>query len=283
MRFSDLGVTRCGDREFRWGQRTYIMGIINVTPDSFSGDGLGQDIEAAVAQGKRFAAEGADILDIGGESTRPNAAPVSDNEELGRLIPVIERLASEVPLPLSVDTYKAGVARRALLAGAGMINDIWGLQRDPSLAELAAEWKAPLILMSNQRGRDCREIILDVISTLRASVNLALERGVPRENIIVDPGVGFGKTLEQNLEIVCRLDELRSLERPILVGTSRKSMIGLVLDLPPEQRIEGTAATVAISIAKGADIVRVHDVGQMARVCRMSDAIIRRQLPLRKQ
>ncbi len=283
MRFSDLGVTRCGDREFRWGQRTYIMGIINVTPDSFSGDGLGQDIEAAVAQGKRFAAEGADILDIGGESTRPNAAPVSDNEELGRLIPVIERLASEVPLPLSVDTYKAGVARRALLAGAGMINDIWGLQRDPSLAELAAEWKAPLILMSNQRGRDCREIILDVISTLRASVNLALERGVPRENIIVDPGVGFGKTLEQNLEIVCRLDELRSLERPILVGTSRKSMIGLVLDLPPEQRIEGTAATVAISIAKGADIVRVHDVGQMARVCRMSDAIIRRQLPLGKQ
>ncbi len=283
MRFSDLGITHCGDREFRWGQRTYIMGIINVTPDSFSGDGLGQDIEAAVAQGKRFAAEGADILDIGGESTRPNAAPVSDNEELGRLIPVIERLASEVPLPLSVDTYKAGVARRALLAGAGMINDIWGLQRDPSLAELAAEWKAPLILMSNQRGRDCREIILDVISTLRASVNLALERGVPRENIIVDPGVGFGKTLEQNLEIVCRLDELRSLERPILVGTSRKSMIGLVLDLPPEQRIEGTAATVAISIAKGADIVRVHDVGQMARVCRMSDAIIRRQLPLGKQ
>ncbi len=275
MRFSDLGVTHCGGREFRWGQRTYIMGIINVTPDSFSGDGLGRDIEAAVAQGKRFAAEGADILDIGGESTRPNAAPVSDDEELRRVIPVIERLAREVSLPLSVDTYKVDVARRALSAGAGMINDIWGLQRDPRLAELAAEWKAPLIMMSNQRGRDCRDIIPEVISALRAGVNLALERGVPRENIIVDPGVGFGKTLEQNLEIVCRLDELKCLERPILVGTSRKSMIGLVLDLPPEQRIEGTAATVAISIAKGADIVRMHDVGRMARVCRMSDAIIR--------
>lgn len=275
MRFSDLGVTHCGGREFRWGQRTYIMGIINVTPDSFSGDGLGRDIEAAVAQGKRFAAEGADILDIGGESTRPNAAPVSDDEELRRVIPVIERLVAEVSLPVSIDTYKVDVARRALSARAAMINDIWGLQRDPRLAELAAEWKAPLILMSNQRGGDCRDIIPEVISALRASVNLARERGVPWENIIVDPGVGFGKTLEQNLEIVCRLDELKCLERPILIGTSRKSMIGLVLDLPPDQRIEGTAATVAISVARGADIVRVHDVGQMAHVCRMSDAIIR--------
>ena len=275
MTFSDLGTTRCGDREFRWGQRTYIMGIINVTPDSFSGDGLGRDIEAAVAQGKRFAAEGADLLDVGGESTRPNAAPVSGDEEIERAIPVIERLASEVSLPVSIDTYKVDVARRALSAGAGMINDIWGLKRDPRLAELAAEWRVPLVLMSNQRGGDCRDIIPEVISTLRASVNLARERGVAWENIIVDPGVGFGKTLEQNLEIVCRLDELKCLERPILIGTSRKSMIGLVLDLPPDQRIEGTAATVAISIAKGADIVRVHDINQMAHVCRMSDAIIR--------
>jgi dihydropteroate synthase len=283
MRFSDLGVTRCGDREFRWGQRTFIMGIINVTPDSFSGDGLGRDVEAAVAQGKRFAAEGADILDIGGESTRPNAAPVSDDEELGRVIPVIERLSAEVSLPLSIDTCKLEVARRALSAGAAMINDIWGLQKDPGLAELAAERKAPLILMSNQRGGDCRDIVPEVISTLRAGMNLALERGVPRENIIVDPGVGFGKTLEQNLEIVRRLDELRCLERPILIGTSRKSMIGLVLDLPPEQRIEGTAATVALSIAKGADIIRVHDVGRMAQVCRMSDAIVRGRSPSRDQ
>ena len=275
MSTSSMGTTCCGNRDFKWGERTYIMGVINTTPDSFSGDGLGQDIEAAVAQGKRFAAEGADLLDIGGESTRPSAAPVSDDDELRRVIPVIERLASEVSLPLSIDTYKWEVARQALSSGAKMINDIWGLKHDPRLAELAAEWKVPLVLMSNQRGKACQDIILEVISDLRASMALAMERGLARENIIVDPGVGFGKTLKQNLEIVCRLDELRCLERPILIGTSRKSMIGLVLDLPPDHRIEGTAATVAISIARGADIVRVHDVEQMARVCRMSDAIIR--------
>jgi dihydropteroate synthase len=270
-----MGTTCCGNMDFKWGERTYIMGVINTTPDSFSGDGLGQDTEAAVEQGKRFAAEGADLLDIGGESTRPNAAPVSDDDELRRVIPVIERLAGEVSLPLSIDTYKSEVARQALSAGAQMINDIWGLKHDPRLAELAAEWKVPMILMSNQRGRACQDIIPEVVSDLRAGMALAMERGLARENIIVDPGVGFGKTLEQNLEIVCRLYELRCLERPVLIGTSRKSMIGLVLDLPPDQRIEGTAATVAISIARGADIVRVHDVEQMARVCRMSDAIIR--------
>lgn len=275
MDSSALGITRCASREFKWGERTYIMGVINVTPDSFSGDGLGHDVETAVAQGKRFAAEGADILDIGGESTRPGAAPISEDEELSRVIPVIERLASDVSVPLSIDTYKYEIARQALSAGARMINDIWGLKRDHRLAEVAAEWGAPIILMSNQRDASCQDILPQVISSLRGSMAMALERGVARENIIVDPGVGFGKTLEQNLEIVCRLDELKCLERPILVGTSRKSMIGLVLDLPADQRLEGTAATVAISIAKGADIVRVHDVAQMARVCQMSDAIIR--------
>ncbi|MBM4462590.1 MAG: dihydropteroate synthase [Chloroflexi bacterium] len=270
-----LGITCCANREFRWGERTYIMGVINVTPDSFSGDGLGHDIEAAVAQGKRFAAEGADILDIGGESTRPKSEPVSVDEELMRVIPVIERLASEVSLPLSIDTYKWEVAKRALSAGARMINDIWGLKHDPRLADLAAEWGVPIILMSNQRDASTQDIMTEVISGLRKGMTLAMERGVARENIIIDPGVGFGKTLEQNLEIVRRLDELKCLGRPILIGTSRKSMIGLVLDLPPDQRLEGTAATIAISIAKGADIVRVHDVPQMARVCRMSDVIIR--------
>jgi dihydropteroate synthase len=278
-----MGITCCGNRGFKWGERTYIMGVINTTPDSFSGDGLGRDIEAAVAQGKRFAAEGADLLDIGGESTRPNAAPVSDDDELRRVIPVIERLASEVSLPLSIDTYKWEVARKALSAGARMINDIWGLKHDPRLADLAAEWDVPLVLMSNQRGKACQDIIPEVISDLGASMNLAMERGLAWENIIVDPGVGFGKTLEQNLEIVCRLDELRCLERPILIGTSRKSMIGRVLDLPPDQRIEGTAATIAISIARGADIVRVHDIEQMARVCQMSDAIIRGRCPSKDQ
>jgi dihydropteroate synthase len=275
MDSSTLGITRCGSKEFKWGERTYIMGIINVTPDSFSGDGLSYDIEAAVALGRRFAAEGADILDIGGESTRPGANPVPVEEELRRVIPVIERLAGELPLPLSIDTYKWEVARQALSSGARMINDIWGLKRDPSLAELAAEWGVPIILMSNQRDASCQDIILEVLSSLRRSMTLARELGVAWENIIVDPGIGFGKTLEQNLEVVCRLDELRSLGRPILIGTSRKSMIGLVLDLPPDERLEGTAATVAISIAKGADMVRVHDVAQMARVCRMSDAIVR--------
>jgi len=274
----DPGVTRCGGSEFRWGERTYVMGIINVTPDSFSGDGLGGDVEAAVAQGKRFAAEGADILDVGGESTRPNAEPVCAEEELRRVIPVIERLAGEVSVPVSVDTYRYEVAQRALAAGASMINDIWGLQREPRLAKLAAEHGVPMVLMSNQRGRTCPDIVPEVIAGLKKSMAEATDRGVPRENIIVDPGVGFGKTLEQNLEIVRRLDELKCLKRPILIGTSRKSMIGLVLNLPPDQRLEGTAATVAISIARGADIVRVHDVAQMVRVCRMSDAVVRGRL-----
>ncbi len=272
-------MTRCGGREFRWGERTYVMGIINVTPDSFSGDGLGEDFEAALAQGRRFAAEGADILDVGGESTRPDAAPVSAEEELRRVIPVIERLAAEVSLPISVDTYRYEVAQRALSAGARMINDIWGLEHDPRLADLAAEHGVPMVLMSNQRSRKCDDIMPEVIASLKKSMALALDRGVPPDNIIVDPGVGFGKTLEQNLEIVRRLDELKFLKRPVLIGTSRKSMIGLVLNLPPDQRLEGTAATVAISIAKGADIVRVHDVAQMIRVCRMSDAVVRGKLP----
>jgi dihydropteroate synthase len=275
----DPGITRCGGIEFRWGERTYVMGIINVTPDSFSGDGLGNDIEAAVAQGKRFAAEGADILDVGGESTRPNAEPVSAEEELHRVIPVIERLASEVTVPVSVDTYRYEVAQRALAVGARMINDIWGLGQDPRLADLAAEHKVPIVLMSNQRDKKCLDIVPEVIASLKRSMALAVDRGVPWQNIIVDPGVGFGKTLEQNLEIVRCLEEFMCLNRPILIGTSRKSMIGLVLNLPPDQRLEGTAATVAISIAKGADIVRVHDVAQMVRVCRMSDAVVRGRLP----
>ncbi len=277
MDSSNPGVTRCANKEFKWGERTYIMGVLNVTPDSFSGDGLGLDVSSAVAQAKRFAAEGADILDIGGESTRPGADPVSTDDELRRVVPVIERLAAEVPLPLSIDTHKWEVARQALASGARMINDIWGLRHDHRLAELAVEWRVPIILMSNQRDAACQDIVPEVISSLRESMALATERGVAIENIILDPGVGFGKTAEQNLEIVCRLDEFKCLGRPILVGTSRKSMIGLVLDLPTDLRLEGTAATVAISIARGADIVRVHDVAQMAKVCRMSDASVRRK------
>ena len=271
---SSLSVTRCGKTAFHWGERTYVMGIVNVSPDSFSGDGL-DSVDAAVAQAQRFVAEGVDILDVGGESTRPDSSPISVDEELRRVIPVLERLTGKVKVPLSVDTYKLDVARRALDAGAEMINDIWGLKQEPRLAELAEERGTPIILMSNQRDKPRRNIIPAVIADLKRSIDLALDSGVPWDNIIVDPGIGFGKTLEQNLELVRRLDELKALGKPILLGTSRKSMIGLVLDLPPEQRLEGTAASTAIGIARGADIIRVHDVKEMIRICRMSDAIIR--------
>ena len=262
------------------------MGVINLSPDSFSGDGI-SDLKSAVAQAHRLVAEGADILDFGGESTRPNSAPISIDEEIRRVVPVIEQLVSEVTVPLSIDTYKLEVACRALEAGAAMINDQWGLKRDLQLAELAAEKGVPIILMSNQRdkgGYDAgarrdtayyEDVMAEVTSSLRNSLDLALKLGVPRENIILDPGIGFGKTWRQELEIIRRLGELKPLGRPILIGPSRKSFIGLVLDLPVDQRVEGTAATVSIAIANGADMVRVHDVKPMVRVCRMSDAIVR--------
>jgi dihydropteroate synthase len=284
---SKLGSTRCGRSVFHWGQRTYVMGVINVSPDSFSGDGLA-NVEEAVARAERLASEGADIIDIGGESTRPASTPLSPDEELQRVVPVVEKLARTITVPLSVDTYKLEVARQALDAGVDMINDIWGLQKEPRLAELAAQKGVPIALMSNQRGSSCHDIILAVISDLKRAIEQALDTGVPWANIIVDPGIGFGKTQEQNLEILQRLEELKALGRPILLGSSRKSFIGWVLDLTPEQRssevtfvppddqrLEGTAATIAIGIAKGADIVRVHDVKEMARVCKMSDAIVR--------
>jgi len=272
---NDLGVTRCGASEFRWGQRTYIMGVLNITPDSFSGDGLGSNIDVALAQARLFVEEGADIIDVGGESTRPESSPLSADEELARVIPVIEKLAAEITVPISIDTYKSEVARRALKAGARMINDVWGLRRDPKLAQLAAEWRVPLVIMANQRETTYQEIIPEVISSLRRGIQLALDSGVAWENIIIDPGIGFGKTLEGNLELIRRLGELKALGRPILLGTSRKSMIGLVLNVPPDQRLEGTAATIALGIANGADIVRVHDVLHMVRVSRMTDAIVR--------
>lgn len=269
-----LGVTRCGNVEFRWGRRTYVMGVVNVAPDSFSGDGL-RSVDDAVAQAWRFVAEGADIIDVGGESTRPDLTPISIEEELGRVLPVIERLAKELPAPVSVDTYKSAVARDAVAAGARMINDVWGLKRDPELAQVAADSGIPLVITQNQRDASFHHFFTELVADLERSLQLALKAGVEWSNIIVDPGVGFGKTVEQNLEIVRRLSELKSLGRPILLGTSRKSFIGLVLDLPVDQRLEGTAASIAIGIANGADMVRVHDIGQMVRVVRMSDAIIR--------
>ena len=227
-------------------------------------------------------------MGVGGESARPGSTPVSTDEELRRVVPVVEELVKEVSVPLSVDTYKLEVARQALNAGANLINDIWGLQKEAGLAELAAQKGVPIVLMSNQRDSQCQDIMPAVISDLKRAVKQALNAGVPWENIIIDPGIGFGKTQQQNLEILQRLEELRILGRPILLGSSRKSFIGWVLDLAPEQRsnkvafvppgdqrLEGTAATVAIGIAKGVNIVRVHNVKEMARVCKMSDAIVR--------
>ncbi|HWQ04464.1 MAG TPA: dihydropteroate synthase [Longilinea sp.] len=280
---------------FQWGSRTYIMGILNVTQDSFSGDGLLQQDEVipfAIEQARRFVAAGADIIDIGGESTRPGAAQVSEAEELERVLPVVQALANEeIDAILSVDTYKAAVAQAALKAGAHWINDVWGLRADPKMAETAAQSAVPVILMHNRSkpgntelqarlggryvGVDYQDLISDVCRELLESVALALAAGVKDENIILDPGIGFGKTVDQNLELLNRLDEIRALGFPLLLGPSRKSFIGYTLNLPPDQRAEGTAASVAVGIARGADIIRVHDVEMMARVARMTDAIVR--------
>jgi len=278
---STLAVTRCGNLELRWGERTYVMGILNVTPDSFSGDGIADDVGAGVARARQLVEEGADIIDVGGESTRPGTKPLSIddvNEELRLVIPAIERLAAVISVPISIDTYKSAVARHALEAGAVMINDIWGLKKDPAIAGVAAAAGVPVILMANERDAPPKVgIMARVLSDLRSGIKIAIEAGVAPENIIVDPGIGFGKGWQHDLEIVRRLAELTELGKPILLGPSGKSFIGKVLDLPVSERLQGTAAAVAIGIAHGADMVRVHDVKPIVRVCRMSDAIIRRR------
>jgi dihydropteroate synthase len=273
-----LPALRCGNAEFRWGEKTYLMGICNLSPDSFSGDGIGNDVEKTLAQAKRMVAEGADIIDVGGESTRPGTEPNADlGAELALVVPAIEALVAELSVPVSIDTYKSGVAVAALKAGATIVNDIWGLKRDPALAKVAADAGAPIILMANERDAPPRAgILARVTADLEYGIRIAREAGIPDESIIVDPGIGFGKTLEQNLELVNRLGELKKLGHPVLLGTSRKSMIGLVLDLPADRRLEGNLAVTAIGIANGADIVRVHDVRETALVCRMSDAVVRR-------
>lgn len=265
----------CGGREFVWGSRTYVMGVVNVTPDSFSGDGLAGRTAEAVDQAVGFEAEGADIIDVGAESTRPGHAPVSVEKELSRLLPVLEGIVRTVSIPVSVDTYKPEVARRAVECGASMINDVWGPRVGEGMASVAAETGVPLLLMHNQDETEYEDVLPDVAASLRRAAETAMSAGVRRERIILDPGIGFGKTADHNLEILNRLQELKAMGYPLLVGTSRKSTIGFVLDLPVEERLEGTAATVALAIAGGADIVRVHDVKEMTRVARMSDAIVR--------
>ncbi|QYK49923.1 MAG: dihydropteroate synthase [Anaerolineales bacterium] len=285
---------KIGNRDFIWGRRTYVMGILNITPDSFSGDGLfaHDAVEAALQQARRFVEAGVDLLDVGGESTRPGSQPVSAEEELQRTIPVVQALAAEFDTPISIDTYKASTAAAALDAGAALVNDVWGLRADPDLGPLVAARGVPVILMHNRSqpanaevrerlggryvGVEYAELIHDIRRELLESVAIARAAGIQDTHIILDPGIGFGKTVEQNLELLDRGGELRYLGYPLLVGPSRKSFIGYTLDLPPDQRIEGTAAAVAVSIVRGgADIVRVHDVEPLMRVVRMTDAIVR--------
>jgi dihydropteroate synthase len=261
-----------GGRRFDWGSRTYVMGIINVTPDSFSGDGLGENRAAAAQQGLRMVSDGADMLDVGGESTRPGHVPISVTEEITRIEPVIERLAREAGVPVSIDTYKLEVAEAGVKAGATILNDIWGLTRSPGIAELAARSGCALVVMHNQDGTEyAGDLVEEIKRFLREATRRAVEAGVPSERIIIDPGIGFGKTADQNWEVMRRLPELKELAFPILMGTSRKSFIGKLLDLPVDQRVEGTAATVVASVLRGADIVRVHDVLEMTRAVRVTD------------
>ncbi|MQL53289.1 dihydropteroate synthase [Desulfofundulus thermobenzoicus] len=266
----------CRGRELVLGERTLVMGILNVTPDSFSDGGRFNDPSRALEHARQMVEDGADIIDLGGESTRPGYTPIPVEEELRRVTPVLEKLAGEIPVPISVDTTKAEVARRAMEAGAHIINDQWALRADPEMAAVAARYDAPLILMHNQQGTEYRDLMGDMIRFFRESIAMAEEAGVCRDKIIIDPGIGFGKTLEQNLEVMFRLRELDCLGLPVLLGTSRKSLIAKTLNLPVDQRVEGTAATVAIGIAAGVDIVRVHDVKEMVRVARMTDAMVRR-------
>ena len=284
-----------GSHTFDWGAQTYSMGILNVTPDSFSGDGLavGDDwVDRVVALAEDHVAAGAHILDVGGESTRPGSQPVPLDEELRRTIPAVRALAARVSVPISIDTYKAEVARQAIAAGATILNDVWGFRMDDGLARVAAETGVAVVLMHNRSrpndaareaqlggryvGVEYRELLGDIKRELAESIELALRAGVKEERLIVDPGIGFGKTVDQNLELVDRLHELTELGYPILVGPSRKSFLGYTLNLAPHKRIEGTAAAVTLCIDRGADIIRVHDVAQMARVARIADAIVRR-------
>jgi len=284
-----------GKHTLDWGARTYVMGILNITPDSFSGDGImakGEAVIGAVEQAQDFIHSGVDILDVGGESTRPGSEPLGAEAEMERVIPVVQALSERFPEALiSIDTYKATVAEEALKAGAHILNDVWGLRADPALSGVAAKHNVPVILMHNRSnpasvevraqlgnayiGSEYDDLLEDVKRELMDSVRLAEQAGIESERIILDPGIGFGKTVSHNLELIRRLDEIRALGYPVLLGPSRKFFIGFTLDLPPDQRVEGTAATVCVGITRGADIIRVHDVEHMVRVAKMTDAIVR--------
>lgn len=269
------GYFECGKHRLPIGEKTYVMGILNVTPDSFSDGGKYINLDSAVKRAVEMVQNGADIIDVGGESTRPGYRPVDPFSEIDRVVPVIERLAREINVPVSVDTSKAIVAEKAIMAGACIVNDVWGLQKDKNMAEVISKTGAGVIVMHNSDSTEYKDLMGDIIRFLKESIKMAENAGVRRESIVIDPGIGFGKTLEHNLEVMRRLKELNSLNVPVLIGTSRKSLIGNVLELPINERLEGTAATVTLGIANGADIVRVHDVKEMVRVARMTDAMVR--------
>ena len=272
--------TRIGPAVFAWGTRTFVMGILNVTPDSFSGDGLQQHadvVAAATSRARAMVDEGAHLLDIGGESTRPGHAPLDEEEELRRVVPVVRAVRAALPAtPITIDTTKPSVAEAALDAGADAINDVWGVHREGALSWVAAARKVPIVLMHNRETAVYDALVPEVVADLRRAIDRALAAGVAESAILIDPGIGFGKTAEQNLELLGRLGELKALNRPILLGTSRKSTLGKVLGgVPPEERLEATLATTALGVAAGIDIVRVHDVGPNVRAARMADAIVR--------
>jgi len=263
-----------GPYQIDFSKKTIIMGILNVTPDSFSDGGKYNEIDRAVEHAKKLVADGADIIDVGGESTRPGAETVPLEEELRRVIPIVKALSEVIDVPISIDTYKAEVARQAIEAGAHIINDVWGAKGDPKMAEVSAYYNVPIILMHNRHNRDYENLISDMISDLSESISIVKKAGVKDENIILDPGIGFAKTLEHNLEVMRNLERFTELGYPVLLGTSRKSFIGHVLDLPASERVEGTGATVCLGIAKGVQMVRVHDVLQMSRMAKMMDAML---------
>ena len=264
---------KIGNREFDVKNHTYVMGILNVTPDSFSDGGKYNTMEKALRRAEEMTAQGADILDVGGESTRPGYGQISEAEETERIVPVIRRLKETFDVPVSVDTYKAGVAREALRAGADLINDIWGLKYDENMAGLIARYQVPCCLMHNRREALYHNFMEELKEDLRESLELAKRAGIPRDNILLDPGVGFGKTYENNLEVIYSLEQLGDLGCPVLLGTSRKSVIGLALDLPVEERLEGTLVTTVYGVLKGCAFVRVHDVKENVRAIRMAEAI----------
>lgn len=267
---------KIGNREFDTKKHTYIMGILNVTPDSFSDGGCWNNMDAALRHTEEMIADGADIIDIGGESTRPGYTMISDEEEIMRVVPAIEKVKANFDIPISLDTYKSRVAQAGIDAGADLINDIWGLKYDGKMADVIAKNKVACCLMHNRKEADYIDFMEDMLKDLEETLTIADKAGIPRADIILDPGVGFAKSYENNLEAINRLEMMHRLELPILLGTSRKSVIALTLDLPKDQRVEGTLATTVLGVIKGAGFVRVHDVKENARVIKMTEAIIGR-------